>query len=92
MAGSIDIVTRAFAGAHLHDSTVVFDPQPPPQLRHAGFTLVHRGQRLQVDLGQHRIQVAADPCATNPGVNVQIAGNTTALATVFPSDAHSADR
>jgi trehalose/maltose hydrolase-like predicted phosphorylase len=92
MAGSIDIVTRAFAGAHLHDSTVVFDPQPPPQLRHARFTLVHRGQRLQVDLGQHRIQVAADPCATNPGVNVQIAGNTTALATVFPSDAHSADR
>jgi trehalose/maltose hydrolase-like predicted phosphorylase len=79
MAATIDIVTRAFAGARLADGTVTFDPQLPQPLRSARFTLVHRGQRLHVDLDQHSIEVAADPCATNPQTHVRVADVTTAV-------------
>jgi hypothetical protein len=55
---------------------VAFDPQLPPRLRSARFALVHRGRRLRVVLDQHGVEVAADPCATNPHVHVRVGGAT----------------
>ncbi|HEX6758837.1 MAG TPA: beta-phosphoglucomutase family hydrolase [Propionibacteriaceae bacterium] len=79
MAGTVDIVTRAFAGTRLEEGTVAFDPQLPPQLRALWFTLLHRGQRLRVRLHQHDITLEADPCATNPQVQVRVGGGTAVL-------------
>ena len=66
MAATIDIITRAFAGARTEDDEVVFDPRLPDGLRSARFTMVHRGQRLRVVVTPDRVEVHADRCASNP--------------------------
>ncbi|WP_227492314.1 beta-phosphoglucomutase family hydrolase [Nocardioides salarius] len=74
MAGSIDIITRAFAGVRIEGDEVVFDPHLPDGLRSARFTLVHRGQRLRVVVTPDRVEVQTDRCATNPQVRIRVGG------------------
>ncbi len=72
MAATIDIVTRSFAGQRTEDDTVVFDPNLPQGLGSVRFGIVHRGQRLRVELDQDSLTVTAEPCATNPRVRVRL--------------------
>lgn len=83
MAGTIDIITRAFAGVQTEGDEVVFDPRLPEGLRSARFTLVHRGQRLRVVVTPNQVEVHADRCATNPRVRIR-AGSTN--RTVAPGE------
>lgn len=100
MAGTIDIITRAFAGVRLDDDTVSFDPRLPPHLGCARFNLVHRGQRLRVALHPDRIEVMPDPCASNPRVRFRVggtaaaapAGHTTTIGTTVAGDTPALDR
>lgn len=72
MAGTIDIVTRAFAGINVDGNAVTLDPRLPAQLAGARFELQHRGQRLRLSLTPASTQVTADPCAANPDVDVRV--------------------
>lgn len=72
MAGTIDIITRAFAGITTHGDGVLIDPRMPVGLGAARFTLLHHGQRLRVALTPTTTDVSADPCAANPHVTVSI--------------------
>lgn len=74
MAGTIDIITRSFAGYRSDDDRVIFEPLLPHGLAAARFEIQHRGQRLQVTLDRHTLTVTADPCAGRPQVHVQVAG------------------
>jgi len=62
MAGTIDIVTRAFAGLALADDPLSFHPRLPSRLRRVDFQLHHRRQRLGVSLDHDRLRLttAAD--------------------------------
>ncbi|HEY9558715.1 MAG TPA: beta-phosphoglucomutase family hydrolase [Acidimicrobiales bacterium] len=62
MAGTIDIVTRAFAGLALSDDPLSFHPHLPSGLRRVDFQLHHRGQLLGVSLDHDRLRLttAAD--------------------------------
>ena len=88
MAGTIDIVTRAFAGQRTEDDTVTLDPHLPDGLRRARFQLQHRGQRLRVCLDHDLVTVAVDHCAANPQVRLRVDGRTETItggqAVVFP--------
>lgn len=57
MAGTIDIVTRAFAGLALPDGPLNFHPHLPTQLRRVDFRLHHRGQLLDASLDQDRLRL-----------------------------------
>lgn len=59
MAGTIDIVTSAFAGLALADDALAFQPQLPRELGHVGFNIHHRGQVVQVSLDHGRIRLTA---------------------------------
>ena len=74
MAGTIDIITRAFGGYRTQDDTVFVDPRLPEGLRRAQFTVQHRGQRMHVALNHDAVRLAADRCARNPDVRLQVAG------------------
>lgn len=77
MAGTVDIVTRAFAGQRTEGDTVVLDPHPPAaRLGRVRFSVVHRGQRLRIALDHEALTVTADPCATNPQVRVRVGDRT----------------
>ncbi|MGD8215428.1 glycosyl hydrolase family 65 protein [Aestuariimicrobium sp. Y1814] len=73
MAGTLDIITRAFAGCRTDGECVHLDPLLPRGLGAAGFQVQHRGQRLLVDLDPDGARVAADPCAANSTVSVRVA-------------------
>jgi beta-phosphoglucomutase family hydrolase len=79
MAGTVDIVTRVFAGYRTENDVVVLDPQLPEGVVSAQFGLLHRGQRLQVRIDQDFVEVTADPCATNPRVRVRVGGQTATM-------------
>jgi beta-phosphoglucomutase family hydrolase len=72
MAGTIDIVTRSFAGVTVDGNAVTLDPRLPTRLAGARFELQHRGQRLRVSLTPGSTHVTADPCAANPDVDVRV--------------------
>ncbi len=72
MAGTVDIVARAFAGLRTDGDTVVFDPNLPQELDAVHFAVVHRGQRLRITLDHVCLTIAADQCATRPGSRVRL--------------------
>jgi len=80
MAGTIDIVTRAFAGMTLTEDRIAFTPMLPDGLRHVSFSIHHRGHRLHVSLDHTRLRLAAAPGATLAGLRVEVAGTTHVIA------------
>ena len=81
MAGTLDIVARAFAGLRTQDDTVILDPRLPTGLRSVEFDLQHRGQRLRVSLDHDSVTVEADHCAANPLVRVRVGGGSAVTMT-----------
>lgn len=79
MAGTADIVGRAFAGLRIGPDALVFEPRLPAELRQARFQILFRGQRIDVTLDQARLQLSAHPCVTAAPVNIQVAGTRTTL-------------
>jgi trehalose/maltose hydrolase-like predicted phosphorylase len=74
MAGTVDIVTRAFAGLQIRDDSLSFDPCLPDALHRLQFEVQFRGQRVDVTLDHIWIRLAAHPCAAAPPVRVRVAG------------------
>lgn len=74
MAGTIDIITRAFAGYRTEGDRVILDPRLPHGLGAARFRLQHRGQRLHVTVDRDTLSVDADPCAGRAQAHLHVAG------------------
>lgn len=72
MAGTIDILTRSFAGLRTEGTTVFLDPTLPAGLRTLQFRLQHRGQRLDISIDNNTVTVTAEPCAANPTVLLRL--------------------
>ena len=79
MAGTVDIVTRAFAGLQIRDDSLSFDPCLPDALHRVQFEVQFRGQRVDVTLDHIWIRLAAHPCAAAPPVCVRVAGTVLTL-------------
>lgn len=78
MAGTVDLVLRAYAGVATEGNALRFDPLLPDSLGHVQFELLYRAQRIDVDLDHRRLRVALHPCAEAP-VQVTVAGTTLTL-------------
>lgn len=79
MAGTVDIVTRAFAGLQMHADRLTFDPHLPDPLRRVRFETQYRGQRIDVTLDATHLRLAAHPCAAATPVHIQVAGTQLTL-------------
>ena len=79
MAGTIDIVTRAFAGMTTDNDRIAFTPQLPDGLRHAAFQVHHRGHLVHVSLTPARLQLTVAPSTTGARLHVDVAGTTGVL-------------
>ena len=79
MAGTIDLVTRAFAGLQTRADTLIFTPRLPDEVREVRFQVTFRGQRIDVRLDHDRLYLAVHPCAGGPEVHVQVAGTRVLL-------------
>ena len=79
MAGTVDIVTRAFAGLQMHADHLTFDPHPPDALHRVRFETQYRGQRIDVTLDATHLRLAAHPCAAATPVHIRVAGTELTL-------------
>jgi trehalose/maltose hydrolase-like predicted phosphorylase len=79
MAGTIDIVTRSFAGLQVRDGALTFDPRLPDDLHHIDFEVRHRAQRIAVSLDHERLRLVSCPCAAAPSIHVTVAGRDLTL-------------
>ncbi|MHB1064081.1 MAG: beta-phosphoglucomutase family hydrolase [Georgenia sp.] len=79
MAGTLDIITRAFAGLDTEGAVVVLDPALPAGLHALRFGVQHRGQRLRVVIDDDTLSVTAEPCAADPRVRLRVGGHEAAL-------------
>ncbi|MEU7143949.1 beta-phosphoglucomutase family hydrolase [Nocardia sp. NPDC046473] len=74
MAGTVDIVIRAFAGMRCHRDRLLFDPRLPPRLTGVRFGVYYRGQRIDVVLDHHRLRLTSRPGAIDTAIDIDVAG------------------
>ncbi|WP_344253225.1 glycosyl hydrolase family 65 protein [Pseudonocardia hydrocarbonoxydans] len=79
MAGTVDIITRAFAGLRVRADTLTLTPGLPEELHRVEFQIHYRGQRIDVTLDHDRLRLAAHPCAAAAAVRVDVAGTPITL-------------
>ncbi len=80
MAGTIDIVSRAFAGLQIRTDALMFTPALPDEVHDVRFQVSYRGQRIDVLLDYRRLRLTALPCATAGEVTVDVAGDRSRLS------------
>ncbi|HET8526510.1 MAG TPA: glycosyl hydrolase family 65 protein [Actinomycetota bacterium] len=66
MAGTVDIVQRAYTGISVHDDCLWFDPALPTPLTHLDVELHYRGHRLRVQVTPERFRLATRPGMAGP--------------------------
>jgi beta-phosphoglucomutase family hydrolase len=91
MAGSIDIVTRAFAGLRTEGDVLSFEPRLPVGLREVRFLVHHRRQRIEVGLDHERLRLSVHPCSA-PRVRMRVGTRTLSLRGGRDYEVRLADR
>ncbi|WP_019482622.1 glycoside hydrolase family 65 protein, partial [Arthrobacter sp. TB 23] len=95
MSGTVDLITRSFAGLQTEANALTFAPRLPAHLGRICFQLRYRGHRVEVTLSKDRILIHLQPC-TAPAVRIGVASNYVELAggesKDFPMAAADPDR
>jgi trehalose-phosphatase len=66
MAGTVDLVQRAFSGMQARGDVLWFDPALPVELPELRFSVHYRGHRVDVTISAERFRVAARPGPGRP--------------------------
>ncbi len=66
MAGTVDIVQRAFSGMEARGDVLWFNPALPAELTELRFSVHYRGHRVDVTITRERFRVAARPGPGRP--------------------------
>ncbi len=66
MAGTVDIVQRAFSGMQARGDVLWFDPGLPAELPEVRFSVHYRGQRVDVSITGERFRIATRPGPARP--------------------------
>mgnify|MGYP002335823309 CR=1 FL=1 len=79
MAGTLDIVTRSFAGLRLGTNELAFSPRLPARLRSATFQLAYRGHRVDVHVTDAKLTLSLRSSPAAP-IQVRVGATTARLA------------
>jgi trehalose/maltose hydrolase-like predicted phosphorylase len=86
MSGTLDLVQRSYAGTHIRDGALCFDPQLPKELGGLSFSMRFQGTPLRVELGQARLTVGAHPEGASRPIRVAVGDEVRELC---PGDRHT---
>jgi trehalose/maltose hydrolase-like predicted phosphorylase len=86
MSGTLDLVQRSYAGTHIRDGTLCFDPHMPKELEGLSFSMRFQGTPLRVELGQARLTVGAHPEGASRPIRVAVGDEVHELC---PGDRHT---
>ncbi len=79
MCGTLDLVQRCYAGAHVSDGTLYFDPRLPSQLEGLSFSVQFHRTPVMVVLNADRMTLSIHPEAANRPVRVSVRGDVREL-------------
>ncbi|GAA4380718.1 glycoside hydrolase family 65 protein [Agromyces bauzanensis] len=80
MAGSVDLVTRCYAGLEMRDDRLWFHPQLPAEISSIRFHLVYRDQALSVTFSQDELRITSLPGEAAP-IRIVVEGIESEFAT-----------
>ncbi len=66
MAGTVNLVSRSFAGFQIDSKKITFAPRLPPQLASVQFQFAYRGHLVTVHLDQRRLLLCVVPGPARP--------------------------
>jgi len=72
MSGTLDLMQRNYAGAHVYDDVLHFDPQLPSRLDSLSFSLQFRQTPIQVTLTGDHLTLAVHPEGASRPVRVAV--------------------
>src|SRR5215469_4347829 len=79
MAGTLDVLQRYYAGAHIRDDVLSFDPRLPSALGDLSFPMQFRGAPILVTLASDRLTLAVHPEGVSHPIRVGIPGDVREL-------------
>ena len=79
MAGTLDVVQRYYAGTHIRDSVLYFDPQLPSELGGLSFPMQFRETAILVTLSRDRLTLAVHPDGASHPIRAGIPGDVREL-------------
>ncbi len=82
MAGTIDLIQRAFSGLEARENVLRFNPCLPEDLGRVVFTIQYRRSWLEVEVDQEYLEIAALPSAAGP-IQVSVCDD---LRTLYPGN------
>lgn len=87
MAGTVDVVLRAYAGLQIRPEALTFTPRLPDGLRAASFKVLYRGHLMSISIDHQELRVTTEPCSAAT-VLIRVGGQEAALGggemKVFP--------
>jgi trehalose/maltose hydrolase-like predicted phosphorylase len=72
MSGTLDLVQRCYAGTHIRDGVLYFDPRLTAQLDGLSFSMQFQGTPIRVTFADGRLTVAAHREGVSPPVKVAV--------------------
>jgi trehalose/maltose hydrolase-like predicted phosphorylase len=72
MSGTLDLVQRCYAGTHIRDGVLYFDPRLTAQLNGLSFSMQFQGTPIQATFADGRLTVAAHREGVSPPVKVAV--------------------
>ncbi len=79
MSGTLDLVQRCYAGAHVRDGALYFDPRLPSRLDGLSFSGQFRDTPIEVTLTRDRLTLAVHPEGASRPIRVAIPGDVREL-------------
>jgi alpha,alpha-trehalase len=78
MAGTLDLLQRCYTGLEVRDDVLWFNPQLPTELRRLAFTILYRGQLVELEFEGEGVTVASQTSKAAP-ISVGIGAMATKL-------------
>jgi trehalose/maltose hydrolase-like predicted phosphorylase len=75
MSGTLNLIQRWYAGAHVRDGVLRFDPQLPSELDGLSLSMQFRQTPIRVTLNRHQLSLAIDSEGASRPVRVAVRGD-----------------
>ena len=79
MAGTLDLLQRCYTGLEVREDVLWLNPQLPTELKRLTFTILYRGQLVELDFVEDRVTVVSQTTSGTP-ISIGLDGAVTKLS------------
>ncbi len=79
MVGTLDLLQRCYTGLEIREDVLWLNPQLPTEMRRLAFTILYRGQLVELEFADDRVTVASQTTSGTP-ISIGLDGAVTQLS------------